>query len=152
MITATQEEAAGGVLMSTSTVNACLYSRQYLLVTAQFRWSWKSNSHLYPNLNSVTFEDVKTNTYTIFTLDVNYIFCIKLCNCLESMAVFKIHVIHPFYSNSVIPHTERKKKKISTIIIHNLNCLYLGLGLSKKRNSFFILPQVEKKKDLKFPC
>lgn len=65
------------------------------------------------------------NMFIIFTFDVNYIFYTKLCKHLGSMAVFKIHVIHPFYSNSVIPHPERKKMKISKIIFHNLElCVF----------------------------
>ena len=52
------------------------------------------------------------NMYKILSFTVNYVFCIKFCNLLESVAVFKTHAIHPFYSNSVIPHAERKKCKI----------------------------------------
>lgn len=55
------------------------------------------------------------NVNKILTPAVNHLFGIKLGNCLESMAVFKISVIHPFYSNSVIPRTEKKKLKFQRI-------------------------------------
>lgn len=54
----------------------------------------------------------KGNMNKILTLAVNYLSSIKLRNCLESMAVFKVSIIHPFYSNPVIPHTEKRKIEI----------------------------------------
>lgn len=52
------------------------------------------------------------NMNKILTLGVNCLSGIELHNCLESMAVFKVSIIHPFYSNSVIPNTTKRKREI----------------------------------------
>lgn len=53
------------------------------------------------------------NINKILTPAVSHLSGIKLCNCLESVAVFKVSVIHPLYSNPVIPHAEKKEIEIS---------------------------------------
>lgn len=52
----------------------------------------------------------------LVTCAIKYSTAIEICNLLESIAVFKMLIVHPFYSNSVIAYPGEKKKSVFNLI------------------------------------
>lgn len=91
------------------------------------------------------------NVDKILTPAVSHLSGIKLCNCLESMAVFKVSVIHPLYSNPVIPHAEKKEIEFSKNYPLSW-IIYIKISIlnnNNKRQTHSLLPSAQSEDHLK---